>query len=120
MSEFKYDCILYDFDGTLADSVPLIIDSFQKTYKEVLGRCDRTYEDLLSYIGLPLMVSFERHDKETAKKLFDAYLRINYEALANGEIDLFDGVMDELQRLKDMGIKQGIVTSKRRKSILKS
>lgn len=114
----KYDCILYDFDGTLADTVPLIIQSFEEAYTEVLGRCDRSREDLLKYIGLPLMASFERHDEETANKLFDAYLRINCAHLANNEVDLFDGVLDELKRLKKLGVKQGIVTSKRRDSLM--
>ena len=76
-SKYKYDCILYDFDGTLADTVPSILKSYKLAYQEVLGECNRTDEDLLSYIGLPLYRCFEMHDEDIATKLFDAYLKIN-------------------------------------------
>ena len=49
--ENKYDLVLYDLDGTLQDSVPLIVESFHKAYERVFGRCDRTDADLMTYIG---------------------------------------------------------------------
>ena len=33
----KYDLVLYDLDGTLWDSIPLIMDCFYKAYEVVLG-----------------------------------------------------------------------------------
>lgn len=117
-SDNRYDCVLYDFDGTLGDTVPLILSSFEETYIEVLGECKRTREDFKRYIGLPLTKTFEMHDADTSRKLLDAYLRINCAHLANNEVKLFDGVLDELYKLKEMGITQGIVTSKRRSSLM--
>ena len=72
--EKKIDVILYDLDGTIQDSVPLIVESFQKAYEIVLGECTRSEADLKSYIGRPLRDSFERHDRETADRLTEAYL----------------------------------------------
>ena len=109
----KYDLILYDLDGTVWDSIPLIIKCFKHAYNEVLGYCDRSDDDLKSYIGRPLGLTFERHDEATARKLLDSYLAINEVLLQKDEIDLFDGVMDELNRIKNLGIPQGYVTSKR-------
>lgn len=118
--KYKYDCILYDFDGTLADTVPSILKSYKLAYEEVLGECSRTDEDLLSYIGLPLYRCFEMHDEETASKLFDTYLRINMGMLSRNEVSLFEGVREELDKIRRLGIKQGIVTSKRRESLMVS
>ena len=48
----KYDLVLYDLDGTLWDSIPLIMECFKKAYETVLGGTDRTDEDLMSYTGI--------------------------------------------------------------------
>ena len=93
----RFDCVLYDFDGTLADSVPLIIKNQVMAYEKVLGRCDRTEEDLKSYIGRPLVDTFAMHDPNTAQKLLEAYLEINIKLLNDGSLALFDGVREELQ-----------------------
>lgn len=115
----KYDAVLYDLDGTLTDSVPLILKSFHMCYMEVLGEVPRSDENLTSYIGKPLMEIFtDYHDEKTSKALFDAYLRVNEVMLANDELDLFDGVMDSLLKLHENGVRQGIVTSKRSNSAM--
>ena len=109
----RYDLILYDLDGTVWDSVPLIVRCFKHAYVEVLGKCERTEEDLKSYIGRPLGETFQMHDPMTAQALLDSYLKYNEKCLLNDEIKLFDNVMDELVMIKKLGIAQGIVTSKR-------
>ncbi|MBO7452556.1 MAG: HAD family hydrolase [Clostridiales bacterium] len=115
--KLKYKCVLYDFDGTLADSVPVILLNQQMAYEEVMGHCPRTVEDLRSYIGLPLVDTFAMHDKETADKLLESYLRINLELLHKDMIPFFDGVEEELHELKKMGVMQGIMSAKRRTSL---
>lgn len=118
MQEKKIDIILYDLDGTIQDSVPLIVESFQKAYEIVLGECTRSVADLKSYIGRPLRDSFERHDKETADKLTEAYLEYNKMRMEQGAIPLFPGISESLARLKKQGFRQGIVTAKRRDSAM--
>ena len=85
----KYDLVLYDLDGTLWDSIPLIMECFHKAYDEVLGGTDRTDEDLMSYIGRPLGDSFERHDDDTKKRLTEAYLEYNHQRLRENAIPIF-------------------------------
>ena len=118
MQEKKIDLILYDLDGTIQDSVPLIMESFHKAYEIVLGECPRSDADLMSYIGRPLTVSFERHDKETAEKLTEAYLTYNKQRMKEGAIPLFPGVKEGLAEIKEHGFRQGIVTAKRRESAM--
>ena len=111
-----YDLILYDLDGTIWDSIPVILKCFKHAYYEVFGSCERSDDDLKSYIGLPLGETFAMHDEKTAKALLAAYLNINGKLLAEDAIDLYDGVMEELIAIKKLGIAQGYVTSKRRVS----
>ncbi len=110
---YNYDLILYDLDGTIWDSVPVIVKCFKYAYNEVFGRCDRTDEDFKSFIGKPLPETFAMHDEETAKVLLESYLSFNKDILEDDRIDLFDGVWEELNKIKALGIPQGVVTSKR-------
>ena len=108
-----YELILYDLDGTIWDSIPLIMSCFKHAYVEVTGRCDRTDEDLMSYIGKPLTDTFAMHDEKTAKALLDSYLTYNHMLLEQDVIPMFPGVADSLNRIKAKGMRQGVVTSKR-------
>ena len=114
----KYDLVLYDLDGTLWDSIPLIMECYKKAYDVVLGGTDRSDDDLQSYIGRPLGDTFAMHDDETKEKLVNAYLEINCGRLKENAIPIFPGVYDFLAKIRTSGVKQGIVTSKRESSAM--
>lgn len=114
----KYDLVLYDLDGTLWDSIPLIMDCFYKAYEVVLGGTDRTRDDLMSYIGRPLGDTFAMHDDGTKELLISAYLEYNCSRLKENAVPIFPGVYDFLSKIRSMGVKQGIVTSKRESSAM--
>lgn len=114
----KYDLILYDLDGTLWDSIPLIMECFHKAYDDVMGGTERTEDDLRSYIGRPLGDTFAMHDDETKERLVNSYLEYNCSRLKENAIPIFPGVYDFLSKIKSMGISQGIVTSKRESSAM--
>lgn len=112
----RYDAILYDFDGTLADTVPMIVQSFKEAFKEILG-IQKDEAEILSTIGLPLWVAFEAYDEDTQKKLYDAYQRVNERLLPTG-VREFPGIHEGLRAVAELGVFQGVVTSKRKEPAL--
>lgn len=108
----RYDAVLYDFDGTLVDSIPLIVNCFHIAFEEVLG-FRKEEKEVLSTIGLPLWTAFEEYDKEIQGRLHEAYLRANERLLPTG-VRMFPGIHEGLRAVQDLRIPQGVVTSKRR------
>jgi len=113
----NYDVVLYDFDGTLVDTVPMILECFHTAFLEVTGKKeDEAF--LLSTIGLPLAFAFEGcGDPLTRQMLYEAYQKENARLLPTS-VRIFDGIKDGLEALRTMGVRQGIVTSKKRETAL--
>ena len=114
----RFDAVFYDFDGTLADSIPVILKCFHLAYESVFGHCDRTDDDFMYYIGRPLEDTFAMHGEEMMRTLTDAYLGFNEKMLKEDAIDLFPGIEEDLGYIRSLGIKQGIMTSKRKVSCM--
>ena len=105
--------ILWDMDGTLVDSVPLIVESFRHTVREHTG-LTLPDEVFIAGIGTPLseqLRAFSRDDAEcdSMREMYSLYYVKN--AL---RVEPFEGVEALLRSLKERGFKQGIVTSKSR------
>lgn len=114
MAAPRWHTVLFDLDGTLVDTIPLIIASYQQALGDVLGEVGD--EALVrSWIGRPLREAFVEYRPERADELFEAYTTWN---LANTATLLrpIEGVTDLLDALTDAGVAFGIVTSKRRRT----
>ncbi|WP_027108879.1 pyrophosphatase PpaX [Lacticigenium naphthae] len=107
-----YDTILFDFDGTLADSNELI----NRTHLRVLNeRFPGVYneESVRQFNGPSLDDVYGLLDPDHAEELIRRYREYNAE-LHDDMIQLFDGVAEELARLKDQGVTLAIVSTKRK------
>lgn len=112
----RYDVVLYDLDGTLVDTVPVIVESFQRAFLEIVGHTeDEAF--ILSTIGLPLEYAFAGYDLPIQESLTKVYRRENAKLLGVS-VRVFEGVMEGLALLNAMGVRQGVVTSKRRDTAL--
>ena len=102
---------LFDLDGTLIDSVRLILDSYHHTLASH-GLPPRTDEDWLRGVGTPLRAQFAewQDDPERLEALIATYREYN---LANHDrmITIFPGVLDAMREVMDRGARSGLVTS---------
>ncbi len=109
-----YKYLLFDFDGTVADTIPVILESFQHVFIKFTGKpVDEAY--ILSTIGLPLEAAFETLPAEDRQAAFDSYIEYNFTRMDTG-VTIFFELMDSIRALRAQGVRTGLVTSKRRKS----
>ena len=106
--------LLFDVDGTLADTTALILYTFEETFR-ILGLPPRSEEEVLSQIGRPLHLQARDIDPERAVEIFDLYQNLyarHHDRLAKE----FPGVRESLAGLKARGYRLAVVTSKRSSS----
>jgi len=113
------ETVLFDLDGTLIDSVRLILDSYHHTLA-AHGLPARTDEDWLRGVGTPLQVQFAEwgHDPATLDALIATYREYN---LANHDrmVTVYPGVVAAVEAIRAAGLRTGLVTSKNRKGALR-
>jgi pyrophosphatase PpaX len=104
--------LLFDLDGTLIDSVRLILDSYHHTLA-AHGLPGRTDDEWLQGVGTPLRVQFAdwKDDPERLEALIATYREYN---LANHDrmVTIYPGVLEAMRQVKARGATTGLVTSK--------
>lgn len=110
----KFDCVLLDFDGTVADTSEGIFEGIRYGIR-MEGLMQPSPEDMRTFIGPPLNEGFRNHfpdiSDEQIEKLIIHY-RARYSVDGYYKFKLYDGMEDLLLTLKENGIKTGIATSK--------
>ena len=111
----RYPIVLFDLDGTLIDSGPIILASMKHAARAVLG-IEVDEAKVRSAIGGPgLVAQMEELDPSKVDELVDAY-RAHNEPL-HDELEAFDRMTDLLPTLRARGHRLGIVTAKRRVTV---
>lgn len=105
--------MLFDLDGTLTDSAPGITRSLERMF-EAIGRPVHTEDELMAYVGPPLVTTLRAREDFTEAEA-DHALEV-YRSFAE-ESDLIDnavfpGIVGLLQSLKADGVPIATATSK--------
>lgn len=117
MSDIKN--LIFDFDGTLADTSNLIVATMQKTIQDCNLPFKNTKE-IKATIGVRLeeIPSILWPEKEIQGEFFGSIYRNNFEKIKHQiPVRLFPEVFESLNILKDKGFKMGIATSRSKKSV---
>ena len=105
--------VFFDLDGTLADTVELILRSYRHTMATHLGAA-LPDERWLSTIGTPLrtqLLDFAR-DEQEAEAMLETYT-VFQRSVHDEMVRPFPGAGDVLAELKARGVRVAVVTSKR-------
>jgi pyrophosphatase PpaX len=115
VASLPWRTVLFDLDGTLVDTIDLIVASHRHAVTSVLGR-DYPDDVLRHGIGRPLIEQMRVFDPERAQELYDTYRVWNH---ANTErlLRKYEGVDELLGRLHAAGARIGVVTSKSRDAV---
>lgn len=106
--------MLFDLDGTLIDSVRLILDSYHHTLA-AHGIPPRSDADWLRGLGTPLRVQFGdwSGDPAQVEALIATYREYNL-THHDARVTIYQGVAETLRAVKSAGLRLGLVTSKNR------
>src|SRR5262245_21642366 len=112
MSVSSLPAVLFDLDGTLIDSIELILNSSRYAFTSLDRVCPSDAE-CLTGVGIPLSTMFRRYardesDLEVLIRAYREYQMANHDRL----VRCYDSVADALSQLQQRGHQIGVVTSK--------
>jgi pyrophosphatase PpaX len=108
----SFDAVLFDLDGTLLDSVPLIFESFRHTFA-ACGDALPAPAELARAIGIPLrsfFVSLGKSEPEV-EALIASYRAYNLEH-HDARVSAFPGAVETVLDVRRRGLRTALVTSK--------
>lgn len=112
--------IILDFDGTIADTRPVILNTFHRTL-DAMNLPQHSDDEIAATIGLPLLKAFpvlEPMDEEKAALCTATYRRIFEDVNAEIGVPMFPHVADTLRQLHNQGCTLSIATSRGYKSVV--
>jgi len=103
--------VLFDLDGTLADSLPFI----KKTYQLVFNLLGLPWSNgaVMRWIGRPIQDIAAHFARGKEKEFLELY-KDHYDREHDRNVRLFPGTLEMLNCLQEKGLRIGIVTSKGR------
>lgn len=113
LEKIKVEAVLFDMDGTLVDSIGLIVAGHEHTWEEYTGKVPPR-EEILSKIGKPLQQAYP--GMVDPMEMVDTY-----RGWCAGKTDthtgLYMGVVPMLEELRHMNFRLGLVTSRFREGL---
>jgi pyrophosphatase PpaX len=115
-----WDALLFDLDGTLADSVELILHCYRYTMRTHLGH--EPGDDLwLAGMGTPLNVQLREFARSADELIAMQETYRSYQRTVHDDmVRPYPGARETLEGLARQGVRLGLVTSKHREMTLRT
>ncbi len=113
----KIKAVLFDFDGTLANTLPVCFYAFSKIFKEIDNR-EVTDDEIVNMFG-PSEIGIIQENitkKDSIEEAIENYYKY-YDEVHSKLIESNTDIIELLYRIKSKDIKLGIVTGKARRSL---
>lgn len=113
----RFSTLIFDLDGTIADTLPLIYEAFNDAFVPITGKA-LSPEEIRGLFGPPdnyvirNVLEPEHHDDAIAR-----YVE-TYRGRHRDLVELFDGIADLLADAHAAGVKLAVVTGKSRNTAL--
>ncbi|MBS1241531.1 MAG: dehII [Gemmatimonadetes bacterium] len=115
----RYQTVLFDLDGTLIDSVRLILDSYHHTLA-CHGLPARTDEYWLKGLGTPLRAQFREWSEDPARIEAMVLTYRDYNLTHHDRsVAAYPGVVEMIAAVRGAGVRTALVTSKNREGALR-
>lgn len=110
MNATRIKGIIFDFDGTLADTLPLCIVSFQQMFERITGKA-YTKEEIVKYFGraeegIILTLAPDQYDE--CMREYVATYKNNHHMCA----EVFTGIREILEMIRSKNLKMALITGK--------
>lgn len=114
----RYDLVVFDWDGTLADSTALIADAIQNACRD-MGQAVPAREVARHVIGLGFTSAVAHVAPDLATDEYPAFAAAYRKYYLEGEarVVLFDGARELLQNLDTAGYRLAVATGKSRSGL---
>ena len=111
----KYNCVVFDLDGTLLDTLGDLRDSVNFALSKN-NLPQRTTEEIRAFVGNGIRLLIERSVPENTKlslvdKCFEDF-KAHYKANSANLTKAYDGINELLSILKNRGVKLAVVSNK--------
>lgn len=120
MREKRYRTVIFDLDGTLLDTTEGVVSAVIRTIKS----CNLTMPDqeiLKQFVGPPMQRSMEKWfglDAEKALEIANIFRR-NYKAYSLLNAEIYDGILELLERLQEEDHQLAVATNKSHENAIK-
>lgn len=102
---------IFDFDGTIVDSLPIVIEAFRRAITRFTGR-SITDNEIVSLFGPDEAGVIQRAVPDRWEESLAVYLKEYERLFTQRNIGAFPGIEESLQLLRSHGIRMAVVTGK--------
>ena len=118
----QYELIIFDWDGTVVDSVPNIVESLKRSALDSALPLleDKAYKDVIGLSLVPaIAVLYPDLDQNSVKQYMEGYRR-HYRVLEQCPPKPFSGALEGLKHLQAKGMQMAVATGKSRAGLQRS